>query len=218
MFTLEQYPRLEGPEQQEHRISRDSESYHLQDEIETESPDASTLSLEVERQVARSPREPLPLHSIEPSLESTRLSQQGPGYNIENERTSSQHHPRQSSENPLFQIQTRYPNPHEPPPSRPMLDRVPSRSFKVPKRRNDNFKLFLVVWKWEFVNSFLLVVAVFAILATLYPHNGQPVPQWPLSITINALLSIYAVWFRASVIFVTAAGIGQLQWQWFSSE
>ncbi|KAI3337554.1 hypothetical protein HD806DRAFT_43371 [Xylariaceae sp. AK1471] len=75
-------------------------------------------------------------------------------------------------------------------------------------------KAFLLMWKWEFLNCFLLIVAIFGILATLYPHAGQPQPQWPFSITINALLSVYAVWFRASAVFVTAAGIAQLQWHW----
>ncbi|KAI0549622.1 hypothetical protein F4679DRAFT_545934 [Xylaria curta] len=70
-------------------------------------------------------------------------------------------------------------------------------------------------WTWEIVNCCLLLISLFAILATLYPHDGQPLPQWPFSITINALLSIYAVVMKASMLLILASGIGQLQWGWF---
>ncbi|KAI0203466.1 hypothetical protein F4808DRAFT_449075 [Astrocystis sublimbata] len=70
-------------------------------------------------------------------------------------------------------------------------------------------------WTWEIANCFLLLVSLFAILATLYPHDGQPLPQWPFSITINALLSIYAVVMKASMLLILTSGIGQLQWSWF---
>ncbi|KAI0468549.1 hypothetical protein F4859DRAFT_490727 [Xylaria cf. heliscus] len=70
-------------------------------------------------------------------------------------------------------------------------------------------------WTWEIANCCLLLISLFAILATLYPHDGQPLPQWPFSITINALLSIYAVVMKASMLLILASGIGQLQWSWF---
>lgn len=85
-------------------------------------------------------------------------------------------------------------------------------------RNGSSFSYIMKAWKWEFSNCFLFVVAIFAILATLYPHNGQRVPDWPFSITINALLSIYALWFKTSVLFVTVSALGQLQWCWYSSE
>ncbi|KAI1110400.1 hypothetical protein F5Y14DRAFT_443999 [Nemania sp. NC0429] len=70
-------------------------------------------------------------------------------------------------------------------------------------------------WTWEIANCGLLLVSLFAILATLYPHDGQPLPKWPFSITINALLSIYAVVMKACMLLVLASGVGQLQWSWF---
>ncbi|KAI0457327.1 hypothetical protein F5B21DRAFT_521189 [Xylaria acuta] len=71
------------------------------------------------------------------------------------------------------------------------------------------------LWTWEIANCCLLLVSLFAILATLYTHDGQPLPQWPFSITINALLSIDAVVMKASMLLILASGIGQLQWSWF---
>lgn len=70
-------------------------------------------------------------------------------------------------------------------------------------------------WKWEFCSAILLLISVAAIPATLYPHDGQPLPQWPFSISINALLSIYSLVLRACIAFLVTSCIGQLQWSWY---
>lgn len=54
------------------------------------------------------------------------------------------------------------------------------------------------------------------IFATLYPHGGHPLPQWPFKVSINSLLSVYALVLKASIGFVLTSCIGQLQWTWFS--
>ena len=64
----------------------------------------------------------------------------------------------------------------------------------------------------------LFVVAFVAIIATLYPHQGKPLPDWPFQISINALVSIYVVVLKTTIIFVTAEGLGQLKWRWFRQD
>lgn len=71
-------------------------------------------------------------------------------------------------------------------------------------------------WKWEGLACVLALAMPFVMVATLYPHAGQPLPQWPFQITINALLSVYSVALRAAVGFVVASCVGQLQWSWFA--
>lgn len=75
----------------------------------------------------------------------------------------------------------------------------------------------LRTWFLEVLSSFLLLIAVSAIVATLYIHDGQPLPQWPFDITINAMLSIYAVVLKASMAFILTSCIGQSQWRWFNT-
>lgn len=72
------------------------------------------------------------------------------------------------------------------------------------------------VWKWEFAACFLVSAIPFIIFATLYPHGSQPLPQWPFKVSINSLLSIYALVLKASIGFILTSCIGQLQWTWFS--
>lgn len=77
--------------------------------------------------------------------------------------------------------------------------------------------LTLRTWFLEVLSSFLLLIAVSAIVATLYIHDGQPLPQWPFDITINAMLSIYAVVLKASMSLILTSCIGQSQWRWFNT-
>lgn len=54
----------------------------------------------------------------------------------------------------------------------------------------------------------LFIIAFVAIIATLYPHQGKPLPDWPFQISINALVSVYVVVLKTTIIFVTAEGLG----------
>lgn len=72
-------------------------------------------------------------------------------------------------------------------------------------------------WKWEAILSFLVLATPFIILATLFPHVGTPLPNWPFHITINAVLAIYAVAFKTCLAIILSSCIGQLQWSWFSN-
>lgn len=75
---------------------------------------------------------------------------------------------------------------------------------------------FWTIWKWEFTACFLALAIPFIILGTLYPHSGQPLPQWPFKVSINSLLSVYALVLKATIGFILTSCIGQLQWTWFS--
>ncbi|KAI5923042.1 hypothetical protein F4810DRAFT_720666 [Camillea tinctor] len=81
---------------------------------------------------------------------------------------------------------------------------------------------FLVTWKawkWEMIACFIVLASPFVILATLYPHDGNLLPQTygPFKIiSINALLSFHSIVLKASLAFVIASCIGQLQWAWFA--
>jgi hypothetical protein len=74
------------------------------------------------------------------------------------------------------------------------------------------------LWIWETCACFVAIIALSAILATLYPHAGNPLPQWPFQISINALLFVYSLVLKAALLFVTGACLGQLQWAWFTSD
>lgn len=77
---------------------------------------------------------------------------------------------------------------------------------------------YWAIWKYESAACLIVLTTPVVIFATLYPHNGQPLPQWPFGVSINSLLSVYALILKASTAIILTSCIGQLQWKWFASE
>ena len=68
-------------------------------------------------------------------------------------------------------------------------------------------------WWMEIGTCVLSVVTLVAVIGTLQPHQGKPLPQWPYHISVNALISIYVLMLKAAILLVTAEGLGQLKWR-----
>ena len=73
-------------------------------------------------------------------------------------------------------------------------------------------------WWIEIGACVLSLVALIAIVGTLQPHQGKPLPQWPYQISVNTLISIYAVVLKVTILLVTAEGLGQLKWRRFQRD
>lgn len=73
-------------------------------------------------------------------------------------------------------------------------------------------------WWMEISACVLSQVALIAIIVTLQPLKGQPLPQWPYQISVNTLISIYVLVLKATILFVTAEGLGQLKWRWLQRD
>lgn len=61
-------------------------------------------------------------------------------------------------------------------------------------------------WWPELLCILAILLALFATTLTLFLHQHGPLPQWPLRITINALLSVYIVILKSSVLLVLGSG------------
>lgn len=64
----------------------------------------------------------------------------------------------------------------------------------------------LIDWKWETASCFLAVGSLIAIMATVYPYDGHPLPQWPYGLSINSLISIYTTIMKAAMYSILAQG------------
>ena len=62
-------------------------------------------------------------------------------------------------------------------------------------------------WDLELLACLLSLGAVVAIAVTLRTHDGLPVPRWPLGISLNALVAIYAIILKGGMMFAVTAGI-----------
>ena len=70
-------------------------------------------------------------------------------------------------------------------------------------------------WLHEILGLTLSVVAIVAIIIVLKRFDGQPLPDWPEGITLNALISVLSTISKATMIAVIASCISQLKWLWF---
>ena len=74
------------------------------------------------------------------------------------------------------------------------------------------------LWWVEISSCVFALLTMIAIVATLYPHQGKPLPQWPYHLSVNTLLSIYTAVLKGSIITVVSECIGQFKWKWFRQE
>ena len=77
--------------------------------------------------------------------------------------------------------------------------------------------IFLNWWK-ELLACILFIAAFLALFATVYAYDNQPSPSWPNWISLNTIISIYAIFMEIGVVCVAAEGLGQLKWSWFAGE
>ncbi|KAI9041824.1 DUF3176 domain-containing protein [Aspergillus affinis] len=71
-------------------------------------------------------------------------------------------------------------------------------------------------WALEVISSVVAVAALVAIIAVLYIYDGKPIPDWPYSITLNALISMLSTVMKAALAFPITEALSQLKWSWFN--
>jgi len=63
-------------------------------------------------------------------------------------------------------------------------------------------------WVAEISSCFLAVESLLAMTMMLYMHENKPLPRWPLSITVNALVSIFVALIKAGISLPLTEGTG----------
>lgn len=70
------------------------------------------------------------------------------------------------------------------------------------------------MWQ-ELIALVLLFSAEFTACTTLWMFDGQPVQNWPLSITVGTLIAAYSAILRMAAAFLLAEGLARLKWYWY---
>jgi hypothetical protein len=83
------------------------------------------------------------------------------------------------------------------------------------QRRDHYIQAAIDHWLFEALALWLSSVSLAAIVIILVVHVNRPLPRWPLSITINALISVFAVIMKSALLVPVASAIGQSKWYWF---
>jgi hypothetical protein len=73
-------------------------------------------------------------------------------------------------------------------------------------------------WGLETIGWIVSAFFMVAIIVTLMLHNGKPLPEWPFTITINTLISVFSQIGQTALAIPVSACMAQLKWLWFTKE
>ncbi|KAK1995865.1 hypothetical protein LX36DRAFT_712817 [Colletotrichum falcatum] len=73
----------------------------------------------------------------------------------------------------------------------------------------------LLGWLPELLWCAVSVASVAALAGVLSRFDGQPLPRWPLGLTLNTLIAFLATLARASFIIPVSDSVSQLKWLWY---
>ncbi|ERF76357.1 hypothetical protein EPUS_07064 [Endocarpon pusillum Z07020] len=72
-------------------------------------------------------------------------------------------------------------------------------------------------WAPETFCLALVLVSLTAICVVLWKTQGKPRPQWPMGISVNALIAVFVVLLKAGISLPVSEGLSQLKWQLVST-
>ncbi|KAF1976745.1 hypothetical protein BU23DRAFT_565431 [Bimuria novae-zelandiae CBS 107.79] len=70
-------------------------------------------------------------------------------------------------------------------------------------------------WLMEIISWTLSALSMAGIVVVLYHYQHQPLPRWPLGLTLNAYISVLAKVSGAALLLPVSEALGQLKWIWF---
>jgi hypothetical protein len=70
-------------------------------------------------------------------------------------------------------------------------------------------------WLMELISWIISAICMAAIIVVLCFYQNQPLPRWPLGLTLNAYISVLAKIASAALLLPVSEALGQLKWNWF---
>ncbi|KAF1970271.1 hypothetical protein BU23DRAFT_474533, partial [Bimuria novae-zelandiae CBS 107.79] len=70
-------------------------------------------------------------------------------------------------------------------------------------------------WLMEIISWTFCALSMAGIIIVLYHYQHQPLPRWPLGVTLNAYISVLAKVSGAALLLPVSEALGQLKWIWF---
>ena len=72
------------------------------------------------------------------------------------------------------------------------------------------------LWWFEIVCCLPAIGALFGVAVTIGFRQRRPLPEWPYSLTVNSVISIFILILKTAAALVLSAGVSQLKWNWFA--
>ncbi|KID84994.1 hypothetical protein MGU_07787 [Metarhizium guizhouense ARSEF 977] len=99
-----------------------------------------------------------------------------------------------------------------------VLQSLPLGEAATPKSTRPKVKPFWKVWMLEMACILLSFSTFILIVMVLSKFNQQSVPDLPLKVTLNTMLSFLVTLAKAAFMFPVSIAISRAQWSWFLQE
>ena len=104
-----------------------------------------------------------------------------------------------------------------------MLERSMGNEKLAPATKHSRYTRAIGLWSrletdwWikEIGAMLISILSLLCIVLILRMHEGRPLPDWPFSITINSLVSIFSTVMSMMVLVPLQQCISQAKWHWF---
>ncbi|KAH8173784.1 hypothetical protein LIA77_05203 [Sarocladium implicatum] len=90
-----------------------------------------------------------------------------------------------------------------------------SKTWSGDTRKPASWVQHAVSWATELVWCLLGIILLMALVMVLSTFNNKPLPDLPLSLTLNTIVAILATAIRAVTVFLIGQGISQAKWNQF---
>ena len=104
-----------------------------------------------------------------------------------------------------------------------MLERSMGNEKRAPAVKHSRYTRATSLWyrfetDWwikEIGAMLISILSLLCIVVILRIHEGRPLPDWPFSITINSLVSIFSTIMGMTILVPLEQCISQAKWHWF---
>ncbi len=83
-------------------------------------------------------------------------------------------------------------------------------------RRRSCANDYIFPWIPEILWCILSIICLIIVAVLLRVYNGRALPDWPLGITLNALVAFFVTLCRVAFLVPIMEGLSQLKWNWFA--
>ncbi|KAK1515631.1 uncharacterized protein CCOS01_12829 [Colletotrichum costaricense] len=72
-------------------------------------------------------------------------------------------------------------------------------------------------WWPEIIWCLISVVCIIVLISVLRSYDNQPLPNWPLGLTLNTVVAFISTFCRTSFVLPVVESLSQYKWNWYKS-
>ncbi|OHE99659.1 hypothetical protein CORC01_05017 [Colletotrichum orchidophilum] len=97
------------------------------------------------------------------------------------------------------------------------------KMFSAEKTRNNTRRpprrrwQLLKGWWQEIIWCMISIVCVIVLVTVLRSYDNQPLPNWPLGLTLNTVVAFISTFCRTSYVLPVVESLSQYKWNWYKS-